>query len=343
VKKIIKVFIIDDSLLVRLSIKKIISIDKHIQVIGEAQNPIDAFDEFEKVGLPDVFILDLEMPKMNGLSFLEKLQYEKPIPTIICSSYVTSGSSEVIDCLRLGACDIILKPTIGLENSIDDIRDEFITKIYAASNSKKISIPKALGKAQKKSLLSTNKIIAIGISTGGVQTLEQIFVNLLPKHAPIVVVQHMPAGFTASLANSLNKICANSIIKEAQDGDILRHGQILISPGDRHIEVVKYAGHYKTVLKDYPAVSSHKPSVDVLFTSLSKEAKEDAIAFILTGMGRDGAAGIKKIKENGGITYGQDEKSSIVYGMPKVAFEIGGISKQVALNNIAPIINNIGQ
>jgi len=343
VKKIIKVFIIDDSLLVRLSIKKIIGVDKHIQIIGEAENPIDAFIEFEKVGLPDVFILDIEMPKMNGLTFLEKIQNEKPIPTVICSSLVTKGSSTVIDCLRLGACDIILKPTIGLEQSIDDMRDEFLTKIYAASNSKNMIVSKKISPSDNKALEPTNKIIAIGISTGGVQTLEQIFVNLLVNHAPIVVVQHMPVGFTASLANSLNKLCRNSVVKEAQEGDILKHGHILIAPGDRHLEVVKYGIHYKVILKNYPPVSSHKPSVDVLFTSMSKEVKENAIAFILTGMGRDGAAGIKKIKENGGMTYGQDEKSSVVYGMPKIAYEIGGISNQITLDNIAPTINNIGE
>lgn len=342
-KKFIKVFIIDDSLLVRLSIKKIIGVDKHIQIIGEAENPIDAFIEFEKVGLPDVFILDIEMPKMNGLTFLEKIQNEKPIPTVICSSLVTEGSSTVIDCLRLGACDIILKPTIGLEQSIDDMRDEFLSKIYAAANSKNMQVAKKLSLSGKKVLLPTNKVVAIGVSTGGVQTLERIFLNLLPNHAPIVVVQHMPAGFTASLANSLNKMCTNSIVKEAQEGDILKHGQILISPGNLHLEVVKHGIQYKAVLKDYPPVSSHKPSVDVLFTSFSKEVKDNAIAFILTGMGRDGASGIKKVKENGGMTYGQDEKSSVVYGMPKIAYEIGGVIKQITLDNIATTINNIGE
>lgn len=342
-ENVIKVFIIDDSLLVRLSIKKILSIDKDIQVIGEAENPIDAFEVFKKVGLPDVFILDIEMPKMDGLTFLKKLQNEKPIPTIICSSFVTRGSSKVIDSLRFGACDIILKPEIGLENSIDDITDEFIGKIKAAASSKNIYLPKAQPNFNKKTLIKSNKIIGIGISTGGVQTLESIFVNLLHNHAPIVVVQHMPIGFTASFANSLNNLCDNSVVKEAKEGDILSHGQILIAPGDKHLEVAKYGLDYKVILKDYPKVSSHKPSVDVLFTSLSEVVRNNTVAFILTGMGKDGAAGIKKIKEAGGITFGQDEKSSIVYGMPKIAFEIGGVSTQVALEDISDVINNVGQ
>ncbi|MEA3314231.1 MAG: chemotaxis response regulator protein-glutamate methylesterase [Campylobacterota bacterium] len=340
----IKVFIIDDALLVRVTIKRILSISKDIEVIGEAENPIDAFDEFKKVGLPDVFILDIEMPKMDGLTFLKRIQEQKPIPTVICSTLVTEGSYKAIESLRLGACDIILKPKVGLHNSIDDITDEFITKIKSAAQSKVISksINNIKRETTNRSLEKTNKIVGIGSSTGGVQTLEEIFINLLPNHSPIIVVQHMPAGFTASFATRLNSICKNSIIKEAKEGDILYHGQILIAPGDKHIEVVnERLFRYKVVLKDYPKVSSHKPSVDVLFTSLAKEVKKNSVAFILTGMGKDGAAGIKKIKDVGGVTYGQDEKTSVVYGMPKVAFDIGGVSKQLALNKVAGIINNL--
>ena len=338
----INVFIIDDSVLVRVTIKKILATSKDIKVIGEAENPVDAFVEFRKVGLPDVFILDIEMPKMDGLTFLKKMQTQKPIPTIICSSYVESGSSRAMKSLEFGACDIIIKPKVGLHNSMDDISDEFITKIIAASKSKIISTTKSIKKENNQPLAKTNKIIGIGSSTGGVQTLENIFVDLQPNHSPIIVVQHMPVGFTSSFAASLDKICKNSIVKEVCEGDPLLHGQILIAPGDKHVEVI-HEGlfKYKVVLKDYPKVSSHKPSVDVLFTSLAKEAKKNSIAFILTGMGKDGAAGIKKVRDAGGKTYGQDEKTSIVYGMPKVAFEIGGIDKQLALDEIASTINNI--
>ncbi len=344
----IKVFIIDDSLLIRVTIKKILNTCSDIQIIGEAENPIDAFEEFKKVGLPDVFILDIEMPKMDGLTFLKKLQSERPVPTIICSTLVTAGSSKAIDSLRLGACDIILKPKVGLHNSIEDITDEFISKIKAASKSHSINTNKIKSKIENtlnetnKTLESTHKIVAIGASTGGVQTLEKIFIDLLPNHSPIIVVQHMPAGFTASFANSLNNICINSTIKEASEGDDLLHGQILIAPGDKHLEVVANGlFKYKVTLKDYPKVSSHKPSVDVLFTSCAKEIKKNTVAFILTGMGKDGAAGIKKIRDLGGKTYGQDEKSSVVYGMPKVAFDIGGVEKQLSLENIANTINSI--
>jgi len=338
----IKVFIIDDALLVRITIKKILAQYDDINVIGEAQNPIDAFDEFKKTGLPDIFILDIEMPKMDGLTFLKQIQKQKPIPTIICSTYVTVGSSKAIESLRNGACDIILKPQLGLHNSIDDISEEFITKIRAAVKSKPMI--KTNIKKQNSSILpkKSNKIIGIGASTGGVQILEEIFKNLLPNHLPIVVVQHMPVGFTSSFANSLNNICINSEVIEAKDGDILEYGRILIAPGDRHMEIIhKGLFKYEVILKDYPKVSSHKPSVDVLFTSLAKEVKQNSVAFILTGMGKDGAQGIKKIKNIGGKTYGQDEKTSVVYGMPKVAYELGAIDKQLPLSDIATVINNI--
>lgn len=338
----IKVFIIDDSVMIRLTIKKILSQYKDIQVIGEAENPVDAFEVFRKVGLPDVFILDIEMPKMDGLTFLKKIQEEKPIPTIICSTVVTTGSSKAIESLRLGACDIILKPNNGQHNSLEDIADEFITKIRAAVKSKTISKVHHKHHPINQNLPKTNKIVGIGASTGGVQTLEEIFVDLQPNHPPIVVVQHMPAGFTTSFANSLNTICKNSLVKEAKEADNISHGQILIAPGDLHMEIEQIGvGKYKVALKDYPKVSSHKPSVDVLFTSLAKNVQNNTVAFILTGMGKDGAQGIKKIKDAGGTTYGQDEKSSIVYGMPKVAFEINAIQKQVSLDQIANIINSI--
>ena len=338
----IKVFIIDDSLLVRVTIKKILKDCTDIQVIGEAENPIDAFEIFKKTGLPDVFILDIEMPKMDGLEFLKKLQIQKPVPTIICSTLVTAGSSKAIDSLKFGACDIILKPKVGLHNSIEDITDEFITKIKAAAKSKSFIKSVNSIKSTNKPLRNTNKIIGIGSSTGGVQTLEEIFIQLAPNHSPIIVVQHMPVGFTASFATSLNNICKNSLVKEACEGDILEHGDILIAPGDKHVAVgANGLNKYKVVLKDYPKVSSHKPSVDVLFTSLAKEVKKNTVAFILTGMGRDGASGIKKIRDAGGKTYGQDEKTCVVYGMPKVAFEIGGVEKQLALDKVAMTINTV--
>lgn len=336
----IKVFIIDDAMLVRNAIKKILSGQENIEIIGEAANPIDAFEVFQKVGFPDVFLLDIEMPKMDGLTFLEKLNEQNPVPTIICSSVVQGGSPKALKALELGAVDIIIKPSKGLKDNTDII-EEFVTKIQAAYDSKIIKT-KNNAKTNSKPLKKTNKIVAIGSSTGGVQTLEKILVALQPNHPPIVITQHMPSGFTASFASRLNKICQNSYIKEASHGDAILSGQILIAPGDMHLEIEHDGKNkYRAVLKDFPKVSNHKPSVDVLFTSIAKEAKQNAVAIILTGMGKDGAIGIKKVKNLGGQTFGQDETTSVVYGMPKVAFELGGVDKQIALEDIAKTINNI--
>ena len=337
--QIIKVFIIDDSVLIRVKIKNILSTCKEIKVIGEASNPVEAFARFSEVGLPDVFILDLEMPKMNGLEFLKKMKSQKMVPTIIYSSYVKTGSSLAIDCLSLGAFDIILKDK--KENKYELI-DEFISKIKSASKSKNLNNSRKSEINKNTILKNSDKIIAIGASTGGVQTLEQIFINLAKNHAPIIVVQHMPAGFTRSFAKSLNSLCKNSLIKEAVHNDLVKPGVILIAPGGIHLEIKHIRNEeYKVVLKDFPKVSSHKPSVDVLFTSIAKEVKNKSIAFILTGMGKDGAQGMKKIKEIGGKTYGQNEESCVVYGMPKIAYDIGAINKQVRVDDIAYLINKI--
>ncbi len=338
----IKVFIIDDSILIRNLIKKILKKNHSIEIIGEAPNPVDAMQEFKNVGLPDVFILDIEMPKMDGLSFLKKLKEERPIPAIVFSSVVEKGSQKAIEALRLGACDILLKPKDMNELNSHEIYEEFSDKIKAAANSKNIddiviNPAGCNGNTRGKS----DKIIAMGASTGGVQTLESILTNLAAGHPPILITQHMPAGFTASFAKRLNKECPNSVVVEAKNGDELRSGMVFIAPGDIHLEVQKDALGYKTVLKDYPKVSNHKPSVDVLFKSMAKEVKQQGVAFLLTGMGRDGAMGLKKIKESGGTTYAQDEQSSIVYGMPRAAVEMDAVCKQLSINDIIDTINDI--
>ena len=337
----INIFIIDDSITIRNSIKKILLSYSDIKIIGEASNPVDAFEEFKKVGLPDLFILDIEMPKMNGLEFLNLMKQQKQIPTIICSGVAQYGSQNAIMAFELGACDIISKNSLETKTN-NEIADEFITKIRAVASSKIVDFDIQKDEFYKKPLRSTNKIVAIGSSTGGVQTLETILQNLRPNHSPIVVVQHMPKGFTTSFAKRLNEICENSYIKEASDNDQLLPGQVLIAPGDLHLELKHTRkDRYITQLKNFPKVSNHKPSVDVLFYSMAKEVRENSIAIILTGMGKDGALGIKKIKDAGGTTYGQDKTTSVVYGMPKVAFEMGGIQKQVSLDEVANIINSI--
>ena len=352
----IKLFIIDDSALVRNEFKKIFAPIKDIEIIGLATNPVDAFEIFKKTGLPDVFILDIEMPKMDGLTFLQMIGKQKPIPTIICSTLVVKGSSQAIDAMRMGAVDIVLKPTSNLNNFFGEKSEEFISKVRAASmshvgfikNIKRGSESKVLGKGQVSSTIKANsslppskKIIAIGASTGGVQILEELLLQLKPNHPPIVITQHMPAGFTASFANRLNQILTSSNVKEAKDGDTLLHGLILIAPGDLHMEVVKNGFSYKVALKNYPKVNSHKPSVNVLFRSMAKEVGIFAVGFILTGMGDDGAMGLLEMKKAGASTYAQEEKSCIVYGMPKKAIDFGAVKESLSLSQMANIINTV--
>jgi len=338
----IKVFIIDDSMLIRNIVNKVLKENKHIEIIGEAPNPIDAMKIFQKTGLPDVFILDIEMPKMDGISFLKKLKDERPIPTIIFSSIVNEGSSKAMEAFQYGACDVILKPQKLNDALTNDFKEDFISKVRAASRSKSVLSFDENDSKYKRTENNSDKIIAIGASTGGVQTIESIVKNLQPFHPPILITQHMPAGFTYSFASRLNKVCNNSTIKEAQEDDILESGHIYIAPGDLHLEVkLNNDNNYACTLKNYPKVSNHKPSVDVLFKSMSKIVSFNTVAFLLTGMGKDGAQGLKLIKEANGMTYGQDETSSIVYGMPKVAFEQGFVQKQVNVSEIITLINEM--
>ncbi len=352
----IKLFIIDDSALVRNEFKKIFTPIQDIEIIGSAANPVDAFEVFKRTGLPDVFILDIEMPKMDGLTFLEMIGKQKPIPTIICSTLVTRGSSSAIDAMRMGAVDIVLKPTSNIDQFFGNKSDEFVSKVRIASQSRatyihnirrtsesKILDAKQVSSSVKavSSLPPSKKIIAIGASTGGVQILEELLLQLEPNHPPIVITQHMPAGFTASFADRLNQVLPSSNVKEAADGDALMHGRILIAPGDLHMEVHKNGFQYKVALKNYPKVNSHKPSVNVLFRSMSKEVGIFGVGFILTGMGDDGATGLLEMKNAGAATYAQDEKSCIVYGMPKKAVELDAAKQSLSLKEMANIINTV--
>jgi len=343
----IKVFLIDDSVIVRQGFKKIFADVSDIEVIGEADNPVDAFDEFKKVGLPDLFILDIEMPKMDGLTFLKKITAQRPTPVIICSTLVTNGSSAMIDAMRFGAADVVAKPKINLNKFFGAYKEELLEKVRAVASSKvnlNNSVSTATGHVEKQSAkpsMPSAKIVAIGSSTGGVQVLEEIITHLKPNHQGIMIVQHMPAGFTASFASRLNDISPNSEVLEAKEGDIVMHGRVLIAPGDKHMEVKKEGLKYVVALKDYPRVNSHKPSVNVLMNSVAKEVKANATGFILTGMGDDGAMGLLEMKKAGAETYAQEEKSCIVYGMPKKAVELGAVKQSLSLKDIANIINTV--
>lgn len=346
----IKVFAIDDSAVVRNAFKRIFERVDDITLIGTAANPVDAFTVFKSTGLPDVFILDIEMPKMDGLEFLQLINKQKPIPVIICSTMVGSGSSAAIDAMRMGAVDVVHKPNARLGEFFDENTEDFLDKVRAASKSKvnfnnniasrKYTLDESeYGK--NSAMPASKKIVAIGASTGGVQTIEGLAQQLKTNHPAIVITQHMPVGFTKSFADRLNTMLPHTQVKEAQDGDKLLPGRILIAPGDLHMEVKKISLGYEVVLKDYPKVSSHKPSVNVLFASMAKEVGIMGVGVILTGMGEDGASKLLAMREAGARTYAQDEKSCIVYGMPKKAVECGAVEESLTIAQIATMINNL--
>jgi len=340
----IKVFIIDDSIAVRSGFKKILTGIEDIQILGEANNPVDAFDEFKKVGLPDVFILDIEMPKMDGLTFLKKINEQRPTPVIMCSTLLTKGSSVLLDALRLGAFEVIEKPKLNVKNFLNEYKDDVLSYIRAACNAKiryQKTIKTDVQEISKKitSTKPSSKIIAIGASTGGDQVIEEILTNLHAEHPAVVIVQHMPSGFTKTFALRLNGLCPHSEVVEAKDGDVLKIGKVYIAPGELHMEVKKEGFMYVIRLKDFPRVDFHKPSVTVLLTSVAKIAKTNAIGFVCTGMGVDGAKGLLKMKESGSKTYCQNEKTSTVYGMPKASVEAGAIDKELSVFEIIKTIN----
>ncbi|MCK5294519.1 MAG: chemotaxis-specific protein-glutamate methyltransferase CheB [Arcobacteraceae bacterium] len=343
----IKVFIIDDSMMVRNAIFKILKGEKDIKIIGEAPNPVDAFEVFRKVGLPDVFILDIEMPKMDGLTFLKQIQKQKPIPVIICSTLVHKGSSEAIDALRLGAVDIVLKPKINVKEYFIEQKDIFLNAIRGAALSKVNFSPssveqKEVSQKDVKAGVPSKDFIAIGSSTGGVQVLEEILTKLKPSHLGIVITQHMPEGFTSSFSNRLNNL-TKSLIVEAKDGEVICENKVIIAKGGIHMEVIKDEndGFYKIRLRDFPKVNSHRPSVNVLFSSISKVVDKNVTAFILTGMGDDGAVGLKKLKDKGCDTYGQNKQTCVVYGMPNIANQIGAVKSEMSIFEIIKKINSL--
>ena len=340
-----KVFIIDDSKIVREGFKKVLSSINDVELLGEASNPIDALNVFKKVGLPDLFILDIEMPKMDGLTFLKKINDQRPTPVIICSSLVASNSNAMIDAMRLGAIDIIKKPKLTTPQFFEEYAYELQQKIKAISHAKihykKHTISPKKRKQGLISNIASTKLVAIGSSTGGIQVLEEILTHLKAAHVAVVIIQHIPSGFSSSLATRLNEITPHTQVKEIEDGDILLNGHIYIAPGGLHVEIEKKSLKYYLRLKNFEKVNSHRPSVDVFFNSVAKVCKANATGIILTGMGSDGALGLKNMRNAGAETFAQNEKTSTVFGMPKVALEMGGAKEALSIYEITKVINDI--
>lgn len=336
----IRVLIVDDSATARTVLTKALSKDNEIEVIGTAPDAYVARDKIVKLK-PDVICLDVEMPRMDGISFLKKLMKHFPIPVLMVSSLTQRGAQVTFDALDAGAVDYVGKPHSNIYDGIDDIEKELIQKVKTVASSKvrvkNLSTAPKITERTYALAETTNKIIAIGSSTGGTVALSEL-IQEFPKNAPgTVIVQHMPSGFTESFAQRLSEI-SKVDVKEAKDGDIITKGTVYIAPGDLHMVVKREGGHYKIQIGTGKKISGHRPSVDVLFNSVSKHVGANAVGVILTGMGSDGAKGLLAMKNAGSYTIGQDEKTSVVYGMPKVAYDIGAVREQQPLENIANTI-----
>lgn len=331
----IRVLIVDDSATARAVLTDILKEDPSIEVVATASDAYIARDKIVELK-PDVVCLDVEMPRMDGITFLKKLMHYMPVPVVMVSSLTQSGAKTTLEALEAGAVDFVAKPHSYIYDGKDEMKDELISKIKVASKAKVIKRElKVPVQANMSSLAeTTNKIVAIGASTGGTEALKDVLMGL-PRNAPgIVIVQHMPANFTAAFAQRLNTLCAMEV-KEAKNGDSITPGVVLVAPGDYHMVVRRSGARYYVEIGSGEKVSGHRPSADVLFNSVAKIAGSNAIGVILTGMGSDGAKGLLAMKNSGADTIGQDEASCVVYGMPKIANDIGAVKKQVPLSKIA--------
>ncbi len=340
-KKIIRVLIIDDSSLVRNILTDGLSRDPSIEVVGVAPDPFIARDKIVKLR-PDVLTLDVEMPRMDGVDFLRRLMPQYPLPVVMVSSLTQKGKQITMEALEAGAVDFVSKPSEDLARGLEGMMTELRTKIKIASSAnvshwknKRQTLPSEKRRTASSALAeSTDKIIAIGASTGGTEAIRTVLESFPPNAPGIVIVQHMPPGFTKMFADRLNGIC-DMLVKEAKTGDRVMTGSVLIAPGEHHMAITRSGGIYKVNCQRGPKVNGHCPSVEVLFNSVAKHAGANVIGVMLTGMGADGADAMHTMRKAGARTMAQDEQSSVVFGMPNEAFKRGGAEKLVPLDKIA--------
>jgi two-component system chemotaxis response regulator CheB len=337
----VKVLVVDDSAIVRQLLLRQLARDPGIQVVGTAPDPFIARDKILQLQ-PDVLTLDIEMPRMDGITFLRKLMVHHPIPVIVLSSFTARGTLRAIQAMEAGAVEVLCKPTSAY--AIDNLGTMLIQKIKLAARAKvhALAAPQRSPVAPLSMAATTGKILAIGASTGGVQALTELLTDFPPNAPGTVIVQHMPAQFTASFANRLNEFC-HVEVREAADGDSVTQGRVLIAPGGFHTALRRLGSRYYVEIKDGPEVHHQKPAVDVLFDSVARYAGANAIGAILTGMGADGASGLLNMRNAGARTIAQDEKSCVVFGMPMEAIKRGAAEQVLTLKAIAPAMMNLAQ
>lgn len=343
----LKVLVVDDSAVVRQVLTEILLSDSAIETVAACQNPFAAAEKM-KTFVPDVITLDVEMPRMDGITFLKKLMCQHPIPVVMCSSLTEENSATALKAIEYGAVDIIQKPKSGTKAFLEESRIMVCDAVKAAAKVKvnrmcnvfreippKLTADAVLEAPTGHAMIkTTEKVILVGASTGGTEALS-VFLQGLPADSPgVVIVQHMPENFTASFANRLNGLCRVTV-KQADDNDTVLPGRVLIAPGNRHMLIKRSGARYYVEIKDGPLVSRHRPSVDVLFRSGARYVGKNAVGVILTGMGDDGAKGMKEMKDAGAYNIAQDEKTSVVFGMPKMAIEAGAADIVLPLENIS--------
>jgi two-component system chemotaxis response regulator CheB len=356
----IKVMLVDDSAVVRQVLSALLSKDSAIEVIAAASDPIFAMDKMNS-NWPDVIVLDVEMPRMDGITFLKQIMSIRPTPVIICSTLTEKGAATSMQALAAGAVAIVTKPKAGLKNFLEIDAGDIVQAVKAAAGANlrpirnmataalaptKIKIDEvmpALNASLNTAMaVTTDKLVAIGTSTGGTQALEVVLTKLSRTAPGIVIVQHMPEKFTEAFADRLNKICEMEVL-EAKNGDRVIPGRALVAPGGRHMQVKRSGAQYHVEILDAPPVNRHRPSVDVLFRSVAKCAGKNALGIIMTGMGDDGALGLRDMHDAGAETIAQDEKTCVVYGMPKEAVKLGAVDKIVPLDTIYSLIEAYGR
>lgn len=343
----IKVFIVDDSALVRQVLSACLESHPNIEVIGQAADPLFALEKMQR-NWPDVLVLDVEMPRMDGITFLRKLMAERPTPTIICSTLTEAGAAITLEAFAAGAVGVFTKARLGLKDSLLQLSSDLIKQIQQAAATRPravaartatVAAPARPAEPTRSALTTTDRVVALGTSTGGTQALELVLKQLRVDSPGIVIVQHMPEKFTAAFAQRLDSLCQIEV-REARHLDRVRSGLALVAPGGKHMQLKRSGAQYFVEVLDGPPVNRHKPSVDVLFRSVARHAGHNALGVIMTGMGDDGARGLLAMREAGARTVAQDEASCVVFGMPKEALQLGAAQCTESLDNLARLITD---